>query len=259
MCDWITEVFFSNSKMIKWSFPVVFISLIHRLIFSIPYLAVQHQVPVFKTLGAICAIIYVVIGTAGSGMFESNAFQFGMDQMLEASSEQLRSFIHCYFWCAHIGPFVVFDLLSGIIMFLQDCTAQWDHAHKKIFMFILTYSIFQMLFSIPSFIYIYCSEKCLLNDQRSKKFHSLKNICRVLRYSWTHKTPELRSALTYWENNIPSRIDLGKDKYGGPFSYEQVEDVKNFFKLLLLILSLFGYQLSGDGYSLTHYIMNTSG
>ena len=69
----------------------------------------------------------IVIRTAGLGMFESNAFQFGMDQMLEASSEQLSSFIHWYFWCAHVEPFVVFDLLIGIIMFLQDCTAQRDH------------------------------------------------------------------------------------------------------------------------------------
>ena len=87
----------------------------------------------------------------------------------------------------------------------------------------------------------------------------MKIICEVLKYSWKHKIPELRSALTYWENDIPSRIDLGKDKYGGPFTYEEVENVKSFFRLLLLILSLFGFQLSGDGYSLTYYIMTKAG
>ena len=71
----------------------------------------------------------------------------------------------------------------------------------------------------------------------------MKNICEVLKYSWKHKIPELRSALTYWENDIPSRIDLGKDKYGGPFTYEEVENVKSFFRLLLLILSLFGFSV----------------
>ena len=29
--------------------------------------------------------------------------------------------------------------------------------------------------------------------------------------------PERRSAFTYWEEDIPRRIDLGKSKYGGPF------------------------------------------
>ena len=106
-------------------------------------------------------------------------------------------------------------------------------------------------------IYIYWSKQSHHNEQKSR--NSMKIIYEVLKYSWKHKISELRSALTYWENDIPSRIDLGKDKYGGPFTYEEVEDVKSFFRLLLLILSLFGFQLSGDGYSLTYYIMNRAG
>lgn len=31
------------------------------------------------------------------------------------------------------------------------------------------------------------------------------------------------------------------NNYGGPFTYEEVEDVKTFFRLLMLILSLFGF------------------
>uniref|UniRef100_A0A1X7SJY2 Uncharacterized protein n=1 Tax=Amphimedon queenslandica TaxID=400682 RepID=A0A1X7SJY2_AMPQE len=36
-----------------------------------------------------------------------------------------------------------------------------------------------------------------------------------------HKYPENRSALTYWEEEAPSRLDLGKNKYGGPFTEEE--------------------------------------
>ncbi|KAL5505154.1 hypothetical protein EMCRGX_G006541 [Ephydatia muelleri] len=39
-------------------------------------------------------------------------------------------------------------------------------------------------------------------------------------------------SLTAWEDGPPSRLDMGKDKYGGPFTNEQVEDVKTFFRLL---------------------------
>ena len=35
---------------------------------------------------------------------------------------------------------------------------------------------------------------------------------------------------------MPSRLDLGKLRYGGPFTTEQVEDVKTFFRLLLVLL-----------------------
>jgi len=48
---------------------------------------------------------------------------------------------------------------------------------------------------------------------------------------------------------VPSRMDLGKSKYGGPFTTEQVEDVKSFLKLLVMPLPIFitllGLQSSG--------------
>ena len=77
----------------------------------------------------------------------------------------------------------------------------------------------------------------------------------VIKFAWKHKYLVNRSAFTYWENDIPSCIDLSKHKYGGPFTNEQVEDVKTFVQLLLLIMSLFGFQLSGDGYSVSQYMM----
>ena len=87
----------------------------------------------------------------------------------------------------------------------------------------------------------------------------MKIIFQVVKYSYHHEYPERRSAFTYWENDIPSRIDLGKEKYGGPFTYEQVEDVKTMFRLLLLMLSLFGFHITGDGYSFASYTMKTMG
>ena len=37
---------------------------------------------------------------------------------------------------------------------------------------------------------------------------------------------------TYCEDELPSCIDFGKSKYGGTFTFEQVEDVKTFFRLI---------------------------
>ena len=85
-----------------------------------------------------------------------------------------------------------------------------------------------------------------------------KNIYKVLKYSWKHKVPEHRSAFTYWEEDIPCRIDLGKNKYGGPFTNEEVEDTKTFLRILPLLLCLFGYHLAGDGYSSPKQLLRTS-
>ena len=70
----------------------------------------------------------------------------------------------------------------------------------------------------------------------------IKLIVRVLCYARKHKYPENRSALTYWEEEAPSRLDLGKEKYGGPFTEEEVEDVKTFFRIVFpLIISVCAY------------------
>ena len=68
------------------------------------------------------------------------------------------------------------------------------------------------------------SPKWLIIEPESPQ--SLKTIFRVLKFAAKHKAPLNRSALTYWEEDVSSRIDLGKSKYGGPFTTEQVEDVK---------------------------------
>ena len=261
VCGWIAEVCFSNFKMIKWSFILLLASSV--TIVTISIVSVIH--PSYQILtyanGYIIEVTLILITTAGLGMFESNAIQFGMDQMLEASSEQLSSFIHWYFWCAQIGPLVLFYIAIGASLYFENCKLKMDHVKKLSYtttnFFVLIISSIETVIFIFAVVYIYCSKQSHQNEQKSR--NPMKIICAVLKYSWKHKIPELRSALTYWENDIPSRIDLGKDKYGGPFTYEEVENVKSFFRLLLLILSLFGFQLLGDGYSLTQYILNRAG
>ena len=59
----------------------------------------------------------------GIGLFEANAIQFGLDQILEAPTPKLISFIHWYYnWSQHIGELVVFYI--GYISYfttLEEC------------------------------------------------------------------------------------------------------------------------------------------
>ena len=64
-----------------------------------------------------------------------------------------------------------------------------------------------------------------------------------------------RSALSYYQNTYPSRMDFGKVQYGGPFTNEQVEDTKTVLRLLVLLASLFGFHLSSDGFSTANHIL----
>ena len=62
-------------------------------------------------------------------------------------------------------------------------------------------------------------------------------VYRVTKFAHQHKTPVHRSAFTYCEDEIPRGLDLGKEKYGGSFTTEQVEDVKVFYGILKVLFS----------------------
>ena len=42
----------------------------------------------------------------------------------------------------------------------------------------------------------------------------------------------------YCEDELPTGLDLGKKKYGGPFTTEEVENVKAFYGILVVLFSL---------------------
>ena len=62
-----------------------------------------------------------------------------------------------------------------------------------------------------------------------------KLVYTVVKFAIKNNYPRCRSAFTYCEDELPSHLDLGKHKYGGPFTTEQVEDVKTFLQLLIVV------------------------
>ena len=85
-----------------------------------------------------------------------------------------------------------------------------------------------------------------------------KQMWKVLKFGLQNKHPLNRSAFTFCEDTTPSRLDLGKHQYGGPFTTEEVEDVKTFLRLLLLLVTLFGYHMAGDGFAIVHHMQKYS-
>ena len=267
ICGWIAEVYNCQGKMIKWSFLVnmtsaILIVIMATIVIMLPFSVTRD------TIVSIISCVAAIMGLTGLGMYEANAIQFGMDQMMDASSEQLSSFIHWYFWSVHFGKLFAFYITIGEFAYMSGCKVHQlgetlsSHFNNDFFTYytsIIAISILIIQILAVIFGYIVTSWSRLHHIENQQSRNSLKIIFQVLKYSYQHKYPERRSAFTYWENDIPSRIDLGKEKYGGPFTYEQVEDVKTFFRLLLLIFSLFGFHILGNGYSLSHCIINTVG
>ena len=208
-------------------------------------------------------IIFLLVYTVGLALFQANAIQFGLDQLLEAPTPKLIAFIHWYYWAQNVGCLAVFYVGYGSFFILDEVDDITNGTINKlsknetnlglIFWFITAtvavLAVFIKLCTTKKHFYI---QKAGLN--------MFKNIYKVLKYTWKHKVPEHRSAFTYWdwEEDIPRHIDLGKNKYGGQFSNEEVEDTKTFLRILPLLLCLFGYHLAGDGYSASEQLQSTS-
>uniref|UniRef100_A0A1X7UPW9 Uncharacterized protein n=1 Tax=Amphimedon queenslandica TaxID=400682 RepID=A0A1X7UPW9_AMPQE len=141
--------------------------------------------------------------------FTVNIIQYNIDQLIGASADELNSVIY---WHILSEPLVLF------LFYLLEC---------------LFYSISGVSVSLVLVSHSFFKHK-LENISLIK--NPIKLIVRVLCYARKHKYPENRSALTYWEEEAPSRLDLGKDKYGGPFTEEEVEDVKTVFGMLPLFI-----------------------
>ena len=258
LCGWIVGIHGNGFTMIKLSFWAMLVSSLFMLATALSELLYPGRFVADKF-----SILYVVTGICGLGFFEANAIQFGMDQMLEASSEQLADFVHWYSCFVNMGPLVHYYFLVASFVYVSHCKIQLHDLSRNLYQYLSFFAIFpaglQFVISFIWLSFVYPRNQYFNERIQRVSKNPLKIIYKVLQYSYQHKYPERRSAFTYWENDIPSRINLGKEKYGGPFTYEQVEDVKTVLRLLLLMVSVFGFHLSGDGFSFSNYVMATTG
>ena len=181
-------------------------------------------------------ILYSVYGLAyffqfsGFSSFTANIIQYNIDQLVGASADELNSVIYWH---------ILSEPLLAFLFYLLQCLF-----YNKYFIMI-TFIASGVSVSLVLVSHSFLKHK-LENISLIK--NPIKLIVRVLCYARKHKYPENRSALTYWEEEAPSRLDLGKYKYGGPFTEEEVEDVKTVFRMLPLFIGIIAVNLSNDRY-----------
>ena len=176
--------------------------------------------PKYDILSLIVLSIAFILELIGVCCFQSNIIQFSLDQVIGASADELSAIIVWHTVCIP---------LSYIISKIGQCMIEQ--------FFIVSYIMSGMAVSVV-LITNYLFKHWL--DTTPHIVNPVKLIGQVLNYARKNKYPRNRSALTYWEEDYPSRLDLGKEKYGGPFSEEQVEDVRTVLSLIPLLISVVG-------------------
>ena len=178
---------------------------------------------IFIILSVLCLILSLLF-LASLIAFSANIIQFGIDQLCDLPSEQSVLYIHWYVWTAYAGA-TVQHLASSVLPL----------STKGI---ILTASITGTAFILLGSSLCIQKYKCHWFKKENGLRNPYKLVFRVINFALTHKSPIRRSAFTYCEDELPSRMDLAKDKYGGPFTTEQVEDAKAFLGILRVLLAL---------------------
>ena len=258
----LTDVYLTRYRSLILSYGILIFTACAAVVYSGIDLAASiiWKIGIFhhgKT-AVLCFIVYSV----GLGLFQANAIQFGLDQLLEASTPKLIAFIHWYYWAQNVGSLALFYVTGSGFIISEEIDLMTNATiskalHKKLSNTIIIPQLIGMTIIHIGILIKFCTTKKHFYIQKTG-LNPFKNIYKVLNYSWKHKVPEHRSAFTYWEEDIPRRIDLGKNKYGGPFTNEEVEDTKTFLRILPLLLCLFGYHLAGDGYSAPEQLQRTS-
>jgi peptide/histidine transporter 3/4 len=176
---------------------------------------------------SLVSLVLLMIGLAG---FQANYVQLGLDQLFEVPTRYLRLFIHYSIWAFHLGL-----LPLRIIDSFVSCSHPGRIAiPPKIALFSIPFIISFVLIAL---LIIYRWKRHWFYSEPGQENPYL-TVFMVIKFAKKYKYPLRRSAFTYSDDIIPSRIDLSKERFGGPFTTEQVENVKTFFRILLILFVL---------------------
>ena len=123
LLGWLSDVYFTRYKVIRLLFIVV--CIVEVLIVSAAIAVLVDSNIVFEKVPTIIlllmAVPLIILMLISLGLFEANEIQFGMDQLLESSSDQLSSFINWYYWSSHIGHFILFLITITMVGIHSSC------------------------------------------------------------------------------------------------------------------------------------------
>ena len=215
---WLSDAKITHGRAIYLS---LWLGWIATLLCSIGYCLQYSSYGIIALIGRYAffgmAIIFLVPSMA---FMYTNILPYGIDQMMNVSSVKIRAFIHWfvweYFFCTNVSDY------STYFLFAENQTG----------VFIIAVTGF-ILFSFSLCLHFHL-QHCFEHIPVAKPY---KIVFKVLKYSiQNNHNRRQRSAFTYWGKE-PSRIDLAKERYGGSFTHEQVENVKTLLRMAAILIS----------------------
>ena len=234
LTGWLADVRYGRYKIIQWSMWTMWISsllLTSGLVF-LQLFELQNDTALKLVMS-----LLIPLGI-GYGGFQANIIQFGVDQLPDASSCEVRAFVAWYVWTS-----ISSQVTASLTLYYVS-----SEQYKLLSLALLICGNLSLTVSMNIIF-----KNVLIKEPGTQ--NPFKLVYKVIMYALKNKRPRQRSAFTYWEDHIPSRIDLGKRKYGGPFTTEQVEDVKTLFRVLFIVFVIAAlYGTTNEQYSVKIYL-----
>ena len=247
----LADAYFGRYKIVNGSlwllwmaFALISVSFSLGSTLNVSSVATIHILPIFT-------FVLICLGSAG---FEANIIPFGVDQLPQgASSDEMSSYFYWYFAARQLGILIgtsVFIGFSFIFKNPYDFEDNFNTVGAMQSMFVVVFLTVGILLNI-------CFASWYFKGR--ERMNPVKLILQVLFFAARVKRqpPRKRRAFRYGEERKP-RMELAKEEFDGRFSSEEVEDVKTFCRIILVLLSLTGYYIAYFGVSICHDVLHES-
>ena len=223
----IADVYCGRFRIIIASMCVILLSLTSFLLIFVVffYAGVPNNLQPFLFVVLGLALFLTVFGIGG---FSANIIQFGLDQLVDAPSRHQAYFVHWSKWSYDSLSVVVVGLFAYYSCPVNDLIPGFQ-------LFVLPNAVCIALLFLVTIISFWKRRWFVAEPGQHNPY---RMVARVLNFCRGHRYPLQRSAFTYCDDERPSRLDFAKERFGGPFTTEQVEDVKTLFRLLILLLAV---------------------
>lgn len=202
---WLADTYFGRYKTIQFSMRMMWIT---TLSMTVSELVAEgntfYKHHIHQSIRYVLSLILVI----GLGGFQSNIVQLGIDQLTDASTTEITSFITWY----------------SLMLYFSGVTLQYATYCTTNSFFIRTFAV-ALLLSVAL-----CLDSLFhhwLVKERANRT-SLNLVYKVVKFLYRHRL------VTQSERTV-SRFDAAKHMHGGPFTNQQVEDVKSILYIILVI------------------------
>ena len=209
---WLADAHLGRYKVVHYSMWIMWIGVI-----LITFGEVLANFSVVYTSNVRLWLFHVVsvIILIGFGGFSSNIFQLGVDQLIDASADEISSYILWYV----LGIYA--SALS--LHFLSGCLP----TERNMFL-ALTVAVCLTMVLCSDFI---CKQWLVKEEVTGK---SLSGLWKIIKYIF--KNRGRRYSLTDNDSNeLTSLFDIAKHRYGGPFTSQQVDNVRTFLRIIIIL------------------------